>query len=260
MRSAPSAFVIRRRFDRAQHGGGLRRPRRGRPAERRAQGRDRAARDARRKPRAMKIGKHPAATTSPARPMRRRPPTRTARATRRPIRPPAAPAPKSRARTRRRRDTAVLVNGAWNVADAPADSQTIPAKFSKRNDAIDHVPVMAMAVLAFSNDQKRSIIDAVHGANPPVQMTSAKPVRGTADRHHGAGLAGGGQRSGVRQDEICAGAGPHPAGRADQPHRDRRDSELGCGRLDGPQTRQQGKTVGAGDRLAVGCRQFLRVA
>jgi hypothetical protein len=73
-------------------------------------------------------------------------------------------------------DTAVFVNGALNVAGAPADSQTVPAKFSKRNDAIDHVPIMAMPVLAFSNEQKRSIIDAVHGANPPVQSTSAKPA------------------------------------------------------------------------------------
>ncbi len=71
---------------------------------------------------------------------------------------------------------AVFVNGALDVPGAATDSQTVPAKFSKRNDAIDHVPIMAMAVLAFSNDQKRSIIDAVHGANPPVQMTSAKPA------------------------------------------------------------------------------------
>jgi len=73
-------------------------------------------------------------------------------------------------------DTAVFVNGALNVPGAPTDSQTVPAKFSKRNDAIDHVPVMAMQVLGFSNEQKRSIIDAVHGANPPVQSTSAKPA------------------------------------------------------------------------------------
>jgi hypothetical protein len=73
-------------------------------------------------------------------------------------------------------DTAVFVNGVLNVPGAPTDSQTVPAKFSKRNDAIDHVPVMAMQVLAFSDEQKRSIIDAVHGANPPVQSTSAKPA------------------------------------------------------------------------------------
>jgi hypothetical protein len=74
-------------------------------------------------------------------------------------------------------DTAVLVNGAWNVAGAPADSQTVPAKFSKRNDAIDQMPIMAMPVLAFSNEQKRSIIDAVRGADVPAQSTSAKPAQ-----------------------------------------------------------------------------------
>ena len=77
-------------------------------------------------------------------------------------------------------DTAALVNGAWNVAGAPTDSQTVPAKFSKRNDALDQVPIMAMPILAFSNEQKRSIIDAVHGANAPVQSTSAKPSEGLA--------------------------------------------------------------------------------
>jgi len=70
----------------------------------------------------------------------------------------------------------VFVNGALNVPGAPADSQTVPAKFSKRNDAIDQVPIMAMPVLAFSNEQKRSIIDAVRGANTPVQSTNAKPA------------------------------------------------------------------------------------
>ena len=73
-------------------------------------------------------------------------------------------------------NTAALVNGALDVPGAPADSQTVPAKFSKRNDAIDHVPIMAMPVLAFSDEQKRSIIDAVRGANAPVQSTSAKPA------------------------------------------------------------------------------------
>jgi hypothetical protein len=73
-------------------------------------------------------------------------------------------------------NTAVFVNGALNVPGAPTDSQTVPAKFSKRNDALDRVPTMAMPILAFSNEQKRSIVDAVHGANPPVQSTSAKPA------------------------------------------------------------------------------------
>jgi hypothetical protein len=37
-------------------------------------------------------------------------------------------------------DTAPLVNGAWNVPGAPKDSQTVPAKFSERNAAIDKLP------------------------------------------------------------------------------------------------------------------------
>jgi hypothetical protein len=73
-------------------------------------------------------------------------------------------------------DTAALVNGAWNVPGAPADSQTVPAKFSKRNDAIDRVPIMAMAVLALSDQQKQAIVASVKAANSPVQATNAKPA------------------------------------------------------------------------------------
>ena len=73
-------------------------------------------------------------------------------------------------------DTAVLVNGNWNVGGAPADSQTVPAKFSKRNDAIDRVPIMAMPVLALSDDQKKAIVASVKSANSPVQTTNAKPA------------------------------------------------------------------------------------
>jgi hypothetical protein len=72
--------------------------------------------------------------------------------------------------------TPALVNGAWNVPGAPADSQTVPAKFSKRNDAIDKMPIMAMAAMAFSDEQKRKIVDSVRAANVPVQATSAKPA------------------------------------------------------------------------------------
>jgi hypothetical protein len=73
-------------------------------------------------------------------------------------------------------DAAALVNGAWNVRGAPADSQTVPAKFSKRNDAIDRVPIMAMPVLGLSDEQKKAIAASVKAANPPVQTTNAKPA------------------------------------------------------------------------------------
>ena len=68
---------------------------------------------------------------------------------------------------------APLVNGAWNVPGAPADSQTVPAKFSQRNGAIDKLPILGMS-LGLSDAQKRSIADAVRGANAPVVTTNAK--------------------------------------------------------------------------------------
>jgi hypothetical protein len=42
-------------------------------------------------------------------------------------------------------DQAVLVNGALNVPGAPKDSQTVPAKYSARNAALDKLPIMAFA-------------------------------------------------------------------------------------------------------------------
>jgi hypothetical protein len=65
-----------------------------------------------------------------------------------------------------------LVNGAWNVPGAPADSQTIPAKFSKRNDAIDNLPIMGMS-RGLSDEQKRKIVETVRAANAPVTATNA---------------------------------------------------------------------------------------
>ncbi len=68
-----------------------------------------------------------------------------------------------------------LMNGAWNVPGAPADSQTVPAKFSKRNDAIDRVQIMAMPAMGLSDEQKKAIAASVKAANRPVQATTAKP-------------------------------------------------------------------------------------
>lgn len=71
--------------------------------------------------------------------------------------------------------TAVFVDGKLNVPGAPADSQTVPAKFSERNDRIDKLPIMAMP-LGLSDEQRRAIVDSVKQANPPVQTTAAKPA------------------------------------------------------------------------------------
>ena len=72
-------------------------------------------------------------------------------------------------------DTAVFVNGKLNVPGAPADSQTVPAKFSQRNDAIDKTPIMAMP-LGLTDAQKKKIADSIKLADKPVQTTRAKPA------------------------------------------------------------------------------------
>jgi hypothetical protein len=71
-------------------------------------------------------------------------------------------------------DTAVLVDGKLNVPGAPKDSQTVPAKFSERNDRIDKLPIMAMP-LGLSDAQRRAILASVKQAGQPVQSTSTKP-------------------------------------------------------------------------------------
>lgn len=72
-------------------------------------------------------------------------------------------------------DTAVFADGRLNVPGAPADSQTVPAKFSERNDRIDRLPIMAMP-LGLTDQQRRAILDSVKQANQPVQSTAAKPA------------------------------------------------------------------------------------
>lgn len=63
-------------------------------------------------------------------------------------------------------DASVLRNGALNVPGAPTDSQTVPAKFSKRNAALDQLPTLAFP-LALNDDQKRAIRDSVRAAAKP---------------------------------------------------------------------------------------------
>ena len=66
-----------------------------------------------------------------------------------------------------------LADGKLNVPGAPADSQTVPAKFSERNDAIDKLPIMAMP-LGISPEQERAITASVKQADAPVAAVDAK--------------------------------------------------------------------------------------
>lgn len=71
--------------------------------------------------------------------------------------------------------TEVLVNGRLAVPGAPADSQTVPAKFSERNAKLDKLPIMALP-LGLTDEQKRDIAQTVSQGNAPVSDISAKPA------------------------------------------------------------------------------------
>jgi hypothetical protein len=79
--------------------------------------------------------------------------------------------PSSHAPTANPDDSAVLVDGRLAVPGAPADSQTVPAKYSARNDALDRLPTMAFP-LPLTDEQRQRIRAAVSKA--PVESAGAQ--------------------------------------------------------------------------------------
>jgi hypothetical protein len=73
------------------------------------------------------------------------------------------------------KENAVFINGALAAPGAPSDGETVPAKFSQRNAALDQVPIMARP-LPLNDDQKRRIYDVVSEANKPVATITAQPA------------------------------------------------------------------------------------
>lgn len=71
--------------------------------------------------------------------------------------------------------TEVFVNGKLAVPGAPADSQTVPAKFSERNAKLDKVPIMAIP-LGLTDEQKRDIAQTIAKGDAPISNISAKPA------------------------------------------------------------------------------------
>ena len=66
----------------------------------------------------------------------------------------------------------VFVNGALAVADAPANTQTTPAKFSAQNDTDDKIAIMARGP-RLGAAQKRLIFAAVRQARVPAADVKA---------------------------------------------------------------------------------------
>jgi hypothetical protein len=67
---------------------------------------------------------------------------------------------------------APFLDGKLNVPGAPADSQTVPAKFSERNAAIDKKPILGF--LELTPEQRRAVFDAVKATDTPVVSSNAK--------------------------------------------------------------------------------------
>lgn len=84
--------------------------------------------------------------------------------------------PASHVLTDRPIDMEPLANGRWNVPGAPADSQTVPAKFSERDAWVDSLPIMASALIWLDDAGRKQIADAVRAENAPAAAIAAKPA------------------------------------------------------------------------------------
>jgi hypothetical protein len=69
--------------------------------------------------------------------------------------------PGSHAPSAQPREDAVLVNGALAVPGAPADTDTVPAKFSQKNAAADRLITLAYTFKTLSDEQRRAIYQAL---------------------------------------------------------------------------------------------------
>src|SRR5215468_4148159 len=58
---------------------------------------------------------------------------------------------------------AVFVNGALAVPDAPANTDTVPAKFSAKNAADDALITIAYTFKTLTDDERRAIFEALKG-------------------------------------------------------------------------------------------------
>lgn len=74
-----------------------------------------------------------------------------------------------------------FVNGVLSVPGENPDGQTVPAKFSTRNDRLDHLPTMAFPV-PLTDAQKQQIVETVSRLNVPVETISANPSEVLPDK------------------------------------------------------------------------------
>ena len=84
------------------------------------------------------------------------------------------PAPAQAAPAEPKSDPA-FVNGALAAPGADKDASTVPAKFSAKNDAEDHLPIIAFTFKNLSDAQKRAIVASVKDARTAPPKGTAPP-------------------------------------------------------------------------------------
>jgi hypothetical protein len=68
-----------------------------------------------------------------------------------------------------------FVNGALDAPGADKNASTVPAKFSAKNDAEDHLPLMAFTFKNLSDEQRRVIVQGVKDAKTAAPNGAANP-------------------------------------------------------------------------------------
>ena len=68
-----------------------------------------------------------------------------------------------------------FVNGALAAPGADKNASTVPAKFSAKNDAEDHLPILAFTFKNLSDAQKRAIVASVKDAKTAPPKGGAPP-------------------------------------------------------------------------------------
>jgi hypothetical protein len=74
----------------------------------------------------------------------------------------------------------VFVNGALAVPGAPANTETVPAKFSLQNDSDDHMLILAYTFRHLTDAQRRAIYESVKAKSPASAVADKNPQIGDA--------------------------------------------------------------------------------
>ena len=117
---------------------------------------------------------------------------------------------------------AVLVNGALAVPGAPANTDTVPAKFSAKNAADDKLITLAYTFKTLTDEDRRAIYQALKAADEVARGPAGAPHR------RAPGCSGAlGSADPLHQLTQAAAAGPRASGQRTASDRGRQNRRVG---------------------------------